>query len=797
MNKNFETPYGYFTEDGTAYIIKNYRTPKPWVNVISNGEYGLVVSQVNGGFSWITHSNLNRLTRWQQDLVRDDWGKFIYLRDDQTGEYWSPTFQPVKKELDDYRCTHGIGYTEFFSVYKNIEARLRIFVPFDESLEIWTLTLKNLGEQSRELSVFTYLEWCLGAAPDSHREFHKTFIETEFVDEQQVLLARKRLWEIPTTRGHWNTEWNRTAYFACNEPVEGFESDKEAFIGNLRDLAAPLALETGCLSGGQGKWGDAIGALQKKVRLKPNSEKSIHFFLGAENEPEQIQTILEKYRQPEEVEFAFQKMQKRWNDLLTTTTVETPDEALNFMTNTWLKYQAISGRLWARAAYYQQSGAFGFRDQLQDSQIFLSIDPNFTRRQILLHARHQFKSGKVLHWWHPIIEQGLDANMTDDLLWLPFVTIQYLKETADWAILEEKVVWYDDQENASLLEHCLRAIDLVLERFSERGLPLILAGDWNDGLSGVGLDGNGESIWLAHFLYLILNEIQPVLEKRGLNNKSEIYQQRAVELQRSLNHNGWDGEWFWRASKDSGELLGSKHCHEGQIFLNPQTWAVIANSTTKLRQNTAMDAVEKWLLHDVGPLLFYPAYTKPDAFIGYLTRYAPGIRENGGIYTHAATWAIRAESILKRNELVYEIYRKLNPIYKGQQPNQYCAEPYVTPGNIDGPASPHSGRGGWTWYTGSAAWLHKVTLDNLLGIRADYNGLVIDPCLPGAWKKVKVKRLFRGTVYEITIQNSTEEAKIYVDGEEIQGNLVWHREGKERVVVEVRSSTFRLKERTR
>ncbi|MDZ7261023.1 MAG: glycosyl transferase family 36, partial [candidate division KSB1 bacterium] len=431
MQKKFETKYGYFTEDGREFVITNYRTPRPWVNVISNGNYGLVVSQLNGGFSWITHSNLNRLTRWHQDLIGDNWGKYIYLRDEQNGDFWSPTFQPVRKELEQYQCRHGIGYTWFHSLYQGIKTQLRLFVPFGEDLEIWTLRIKNTGDKSRRLGIFTYLEWCLGVAPDSHREFHKTFLETEFEPDNQVLLARKHLWEVPSQRGHWNAHWKGTAYLAGSEPLDGFESDKEAFLGIYRDLSCPLALETGQLTGTQGRWNDAIGALKKVVHLEPGEEKTLHFFLGAEENTQKISSLLEKYRQPGKVESAFHQMQQKWQGLLTTTTVATPDEALNFMTNVWLKYQAISGRLWGRAAYYQQSGAYGFRDQLQDSEIFLYIQPELTKNQLLLHARHQFRDGKVLHWWHPITDEGREGNMSDDLLWLPFVTIQYLKETAD------------------------------------------------------------------------------------------------------------------------------------------------------------------------------------------------------------------------------------------------------------------------------------------------------------------------------------------------------------------------------
>jgi len=776
MKKKFQNKYGYFTEEGHEYVITDYHTPRPWINVISNGHYGLVISQLGGGFSWIDHANLNRITRWQQDLVRDDWGKYFYLRDDKTGEHWSPTVSPVMNEPEKYECCHGIGYTRFSVLYKGIQSELRIFVPFDHNLEIVTLKVINHGKIERELSLFTYLEWCLGAGPDQHREFHKTFLETEFDPDYQVLLSKKRLWEIPSNRGHWNIEWNGTAFTACSESIDGFEGDKSAFLGNYENLNNPEALMRGNLTGTQGKWNDSVGALHKKIRLNPGEEKTLHFFLGAEKNVRTIQGHLKKFRKTENIEFAFTHMQEQWEKLLTPTWVQTPDDAMNILTNKWLKYQTISGRLWARAAYYQQSGAFGFRDQLQDSLLLLSLKPELTRKQILYHARHQFEEGKVYHWWHTITEVGHDANASDDLLWLPFVVIHYVKETADWGILDVTIHYLNTATSDSLLNHCLKAIDCVLNRISPRGLPLILAGDWNDGLSGAGLEEKGESVWLAQFLYYILCNIEPVLEKKQLAERLKRYNKKAESLKKTINSLGWDGQWFWRASKDNGELIGSHNNKEGKIFLNPQTWAVISQSTNSKRNNQVMNAAEKHLMSNAGPLLLNPAYTAPDKNIGYLSRYAPGTRENGGVYTHAATWSIWAECILGRSQKEYEIYKKLCPLYRGQNPDQYWAEPYVTPGNIDGLDSPHQGRGGWTWYTGSSAWLYRMTLERILGIRPDYDGLVIDPCLPEGWKNIFIRRFFRGVFYDISMKSDGSANacidKILINGKKTEGNKI-------------------------
>jgi cellobiose phosphorylase len=776
--KKFKTKYGYFSKDGREYIITNPHTPRPWVNVISNGRYGLVMSQLNGGFSWLDNSNLNRLTRWHQDLVMDNWGKFIYLRDDESGEYWSPTHQPVPVKLEKFMCRYGIGYSHISSRYKNLTSNLRVFIPFENNLEVWTLTLKNESDHKKKISIFTYIEWLLGAAPDNHREFHKLFIETEFDNDKEILLASKRLWEVPTERGHWNTDWPYTAYFFCDLALDSYDCDKESFIGLYNNISNPVALQTGELKRRSGCWNDAIAAVKKSIELKSGEELTINFFLGVEQDRQKIFEIAETWRAQETIEAAFENVAKRWALYLDRTVVQTQDEALNFMTNTWLKYQAISGRLWARTAYYQQSGAYGFRDQLQDSQIFLYSDPKLTREQILLHAAHQFKSGKVLHWWHSLSEQGLSTEMTDDLLWLPYITSQYIKETADWDILQENIPYYDDMKPATLLQHCTKAIDLVLARFSGRGLPLILGGDWNDGLSAVGLEGKGESIWLAEFLYKVMGEMVFILEKLGDLEQVSYYKNRREKLAFAVNEFGWDGAWFRRATKDDGSFLGSCENKEGQIFLNPQTWALISSISTPERMQKAMHSAIDKLECKVGMQLFSPAYSKPDTHIGYLSRYAPGVRENGGIYTHAATWTIWAAHLLDNPELAYRIYKKLCPIYNGMLPDQYLAEPYVTPGNIEGRDSPNYGRGGWTWYTGSAAWLFRVTIDHIFGIEADFDGLRVHPGLPAEWDEVKLDRYFRGVNYRISIVNSKDLSrgivKIIVDGQEIKGDLILH-----------------------
>lgn len=770
----FSTKYGFFSDDGSEYIISNFNTPRPWVNVISNGEYGLVVSQTGGGFSWKEHSEFNRLNRWHQDLIQDNWGKFFYVKDNLSGEVWSPTWMPVKTQLDFFECRHGLGYTIFKSTYKDVEISLTVHIPLNEDFELWYFQISNKRRMPADLSIYTYFEWCLGSSSDHHREFHKAFIETEFHDEFNTLLATKRLWEIPLeNRGHWNVEYPYYGFIASTKKVSDYDSDKETFIGRFGSVGDPHGLRVKHLAKKTGKWGDAIASLKVDVKLEAYAAESVTFIMGIQSDKNNIPSIVKKYSSPLSITKSLEEIKSYWTNLLSPLEVETPDEALNILVNKWLRYQAISGRLWGRTAYYQQSGAFGFRDQLQDSLVYLPIDASLTEKQIRLHARHQLQDGAVLHWWHPITETGLLTKMTDDLLWLPFIVLQYIDETADYNLLFQKEPYYDNKtKQDTLLNHCLAAINVVLTRFSERGLPLIGAGDWNDGLSAVGLEMKGESIWLAEFLYLILVKFSVLLQKINEENLSKKYFEKAENLREAFNKYAWDGEWFFRATKDSGEKIGSSECIEGKIYLNPQSWSVISNITTEERKIAAMQSVTTHLMKDNGTLLLYPSYTKPDKFIGYLSRYAPGRRENGGVYTHAAVWAIWAYALLKDEKNVWELFKKLCPIYNGMDPDKYCAEPYVTPGNIDGPDSPNYGMAGWTWYTGSASWLQKIIVDWIIGVRTAEEGLIIDPCFPSEWGGVKIKRTFRGSVYNIEIKNKSNVKKIIVNGREIEGNVI-------------------------
>ena len=768
--------YGRFAPDGTEYHITDPRPPRPWSNIMANPRMGLAVTQTGSGFTWIDNSQLAVITRWQQDLVRDSSGKFLYVVDAESGETWSLSPAPTWPAYAQYTCRHGIGYTTFVTEMNGIAAEWTLFCDATETVELWLVALRNRSGRRRRLQFVPYLEWCCGVSPDPRREFHKLFVETWCDRPRSAIFARNHMWDVPSRHyGHWNCDFPYVAALASTEPADTAQGDKGAFLGRYGDAVRPQALADTAWEPRFGRHDDPVAALRSTLTLEPGDKRRIGYVLAIGENADTTCGLLDRFQNVEAIERSLAAVKTDWRQRLALHRIDTPDESINYLTNDWLRYQAISGRLWGRCGYYQQSGAFGFRDQLQDSQVWLPIEPARCRAQIQLHAAHQFADGSVYHWWHPLTEQGHITRMTDDLLWLAFVTASYLKETGDFSVLQDAAPFLDDASPTPLHEHVRRAFARVFQRTSPRGLPYIGAGDWNDGLSAVGLQEKGESIWLGHFLVGLLADWAEVYRRTGARAEADDFTRRRAALVNAINTHGWDGAWYWRATLDDGTKLGTAESEVARIFLNAQTWAVLNDVAPPDRAAQCMQAVEKHLVTEVGPLLLAPAFSHPDERIGYITRYAPGLRENGGVYTHAACWAIAAAARMGNAALTGRLLGALNPAQR--EAERYWAEPYVTPGNIDGPESPYFGRGGWTWYTGSAAWLQRVITDWVLGVRPEWDGLRVQPCLPPGWSHASIRRRFRGAEYAIDIEQTggptgPRPVTVLLDGTALPDNLI-------------------------
>jgi cellobiose phosphorylase len=779
MSKLYSNKYGYFDAERNEYVITRPDTPKPWVNIISTGAYGFTISQAGSGYSWRDHAQFNRITRWDQDLTRDNWGKYIYIRDEDSGRFWSPTPKPAGSELKNFSCRHGTGYTVISGVCREIESELRLFADMDAPVEVWELKLKNTSGKRRKLSLFTYLEWCLGVSPDWHREFDKIFITTEFEKKTGIFWATKTRWGLPDPSGRpWARPYEFVGFHATFPKAESFDSDQREFLGVLGENGCPKAVRAGRLSKLQGRCNDGVASLQSSIVLKPGESKTVVYLMGATRTREEARKIVTRYSAKGAAEKAVRKVQDYWRGLLGELEVKTPDPSVDLLVNQWLPYQAISCRMFGRTAYYQTGGAYGYRDQLQDSQATLPLDAKLCREHLERAARHQFSDGTTFHWWHPITEDGQKKKNSDDLLWLPFVMTRYIQETGDTAFLEKKVPFFD-KGGATMREHCRAAIEQVLARPNPRGIPTMVEGDWNDGLSCIGFDGVSESIWLGEFLYGILTdwcEVLDLIDDAEARRNAARYRKAAEKVKKAINKHAWDGDWYIRATYSKG-VLGSQKSRIGKIWLNAQTWALMYDMAPAARKAKILKALNKHLYREFGPLLFHPAFSKPDPAIGHISQYAPGLRENGGLYTHAGCWAIIAEALAGTPERAFKVFNSFNPIRRGAKPDHYLAEPYVTPGNVDGPQSPNFGRGGWTWYSGSAAWMYRSLTDYILGVRATTRGLLIQPAIPAAWKGFSMKRRFRGATYRIEVANKSRKSagrkvQITVNGKALRGNVL-------------------------
>ena len=778
--------YGHFSDDGKEFVITRPDTPAPWVNYISNGRYTGLVSNTGGGYSFWVCPRDSRITRFRYNsLPWDRPGRYIYIRDAISDEYWSLTWQPVGKTPDFYECRHGMGYTSIETEYRGIRGKVTYFVPPDDDLEIWRVSLQNRTYDEVRLGIFPYVELCLGHALVDliNQPNDQHFNIVKFDRNDSAIHATKNYWV--TYRGATvkqpNQAWDKWVFFTTDLPIIGWDGSKDAFIGKWRSEANPLAVEDGRLGDTEITAGDACAALQSEIILGPEEETDFVVLLGVtpvENQQKQARELFRRYRSIQAADSELALVKTTWDEYLSAAVVETPDVNTNLMLNIWGKRQAwVTFNMARNAGYYHGGLLFGtgIRDQCQDMMGPLLSTPDVVRDRMCEVLSHQFADGSTLHNYFKLTGQGEKTGHSDTPLWLPLAVVNYLKETGDFGFLDTEVD-YEDKGKGDVIEHLTRAIDYPLNNLSPRHLPKFGPGDWNDTLDYVGRQGIGESIWVAEFLCFILREAADLLERIGQSNKARQYRDEYSKIAAALNELCWDGEWYIRGTRDDGGVVGSSKNEEGRIFMNAQSWAVISGIAPPDRARMAMDSAYKMLDTERGPKILHPAYTKVDPGVGLATRCVPGKKENAAIFNHVAAWAILAECLLGNGDRAYEYYSKTLPMNQASDPDLYKMEPYCYSEYVTSPDHPTFGQASHSWLTGSAVWMLRDGLDYILGIRPTYDGLLIDPCIPSSWKGFTVTRKFLGAEYRISVRNPKGVCdgvrSLVVDGQEVVGNVV-------------------------
>jgi cyclic beta-1,2-glucan synthetase len=774
-------------------LRENSLPPAPWVNVIGNPSAGFVVSESGAGFTWAENSYFFRLTPWNNDPVRDATGECIYLRDDNTGTVWSPTPEPIR-ELTPYTVKHGAGYSVFEHLHGSVFTRLRMGVPESDPVKIQILEIRNDGVTPQHLTLTSYLEWVLGV----DRETTQQYVRTEMTAQGRMMLARNCFDPLFASR---------VAFSALSDEVSSITAARREFIGRNGTVMAPAALKRGPLSGETGDTIDPCAALQSQIVISPGETHRIVVLLGAAEGSEDAEALFAKYGNADAATAALDHAARVWRARLGKITVKTPDPEFDVILNQWALYQALSCRMWARSALYQSSGAFGFRDQLQDVMAFAYAEPALAREHIVRAAGRQFEEGDVQHWWHPQSGRGVRTRFSDDLAWLPYVVNHYLSLTGDSSVLDESAPYLkmrllnaDEQELydlpqvsdivESVYDHCIRALRKACT-FGEHGLPLMGSGDWNDGMNRVGVHGKGESVWLAWFLITTARKFADHADERGDHAVAQELRLNADKYGEAVEASAWDGAWYRRAYYDDGAPLGSHENENCKIDSIAQTWSVISRSGETDRTHIAMKSLNEHLVREDARLimLLTPPFNNDAHDPGYIQGYLPGVRENGAQYTHAALWAVLATALQGDGDRAMHLYRMLNPVTHALTPEAvatYKVEPYVIAADVY-TAEGHLGRGGWTWYTGSASWLYRVGLEAILGLTKRAETLELDPCVPADWKEFSIEYRHGDSTYVIIVLNpegiQKGVASVVVDGNEVSGPIPLLNDGKPHEVV--------------
>ncbi|HMD88109.1 MAG TPA: glycosyl transferase [Anaerolineaceae bacterium] len=795
--------YGYFDDIKREYVISRPDTPLPWLNYLGNENYFALISNTAGGYSFYRDARLRRLTRYRYNNVPFDLGgRYIYLRDTKDGEYWSPSWQPTQSKLDGYTCRHGLGYTLIGSSYRGIAAETCYFVPLGENLEVWQLRLTNRRSETANLAVFASIEFCLWDAQDDATNFQRNF-STGQVEVQDAVIYHKT--EYRERRNHFT-------YFACSEKLAGFDTQRDIFLGPYRGWDRPAVVENGrCNDSIDHGWAP-VGVQQVNVTLQPGETRQIIFLLGYhENDPTDkfdppdtqiinkrtVLPVIQRYRQLEQVEASFAELRAYWEKLLANFQIETPDPDTNRMVNIWNAYQCMVTFNLSRSASFFESGigrGMGFRDSNQDLLGFVHMVPERARQRILDLAATQLESGGAYHQYQPLTKRGNDevgGNFNDDPHWLILGVSAYLKETNDWSILSEPVV-YDNRPGSErpLYEHLQRAMRYTLERLGPHGLPLIGRADWNDCLNlncfsdtpgqsfqtTTSKDGKvAESVFIGGLFVLAVRELAAIAEKQGFSQEADHYRAEAEKMEQKVLVDGWDGNWFRRAYDDFGLPVGSQTCAEGQIFIEPQGMCVMAGiGLQDGRAAQALDAVAEKLATPHGIILQQPAYTHYYLELGEISSYPPGYKENAGIFCHTNPWIMIAETRLGRAERAFDYYKRINPSARQRISEIHRCEPYVYAQMIAGRDAATHGEAKNSWLTGTAAWNYVAITQWILGIRPTLDGLMIDPVIPKEWNGFKALRRYQGVRYSISVERAGPGTKLalWVNGKQLPGKVI-------------------------
>ena len=752
--------YGGFSPDGKEYLIKvnkEKRLPTVWSHVLANENFGTLVTESMGGYTWHKNCRLNRVSSWSNKPHLDIPSEVIYMEDLKTGKKWSMGLNPMPDE-NDYSIIYGFGYSKYIHESQGITQELEIFVPNEDTIKVNILKLSNNTLERKKLKIVYYVKPVLG--------------EEELKSDGKIKISYDDNANMIFAENLYESDFKSKVYVSSSEKIKSYTGDKKFFLGK-GGLSNPNGLKKVRLNNNLGFGNKSCIAIQIEVELDSMSSKEIVLNLGATNNIIDGKNISYKYSKIQNCKQEIENVKRKWKDILEKVQVYTPIESINIMLNGWALYQTIVSRLYARTGFYQSGGAYGFRDQLQDTLCLKYINPEMIKNQIIKHSEHQFIEGDVEHWWHDETERGIRTRFSDDLLWLAYLCLEYMDITNDKEILNIKTPYLqgeilkDNEEERydkftksniteTIYEHIIRAIEKSLN-FGENGLPKIGTGDWNDGFSEVGNKGKGESVWLGFFLYTIIDRFLPYIEERGEVVRVQKYKKILQALKTALNSRGWDGRWFRRAYMDNGSILGSIENEECRIDSIAQSWSVISNAGDEDKKLQAMESLENHLVDKENGIikLLDPPFANGELNPGYIKAYLPGVRENGGQYTHSSIWVIIAETLLGFGDKAGEFYRMINPIEHSktrEAANKYKVEPYVVAADIYG-AGNLAGRGGWTWYTGSSSWFYKAGIEYILGLKIKNNTLSLNPCIPKDWKEFNIKYKFERSIYNIKVNN--------------------------------------------